>query len=106
MACNGLDIENLIWWPYLDMGPIGSEKMMEGFDLACDGEVSVSFAYNQKDPTQVTDPYTLDGDTMDQAGMVPFPVTAVTLQTRLTFTPGQAWEWQVLNLYITDEGFP
>lgn len=98
-----LPIPNLIWWPYLDFGPIGLDKMMEGFDIACDGEVTISFGYNQKDFSQATAGYTVDGDTLDQSGMVPFPVTSVSIQPRLSFTPGQQWEWQALNLYIQPE---
>lgn len=93
-------IPNLIWWPYLDFGPIGLDKTLEGFDISCNGEVSVSFGYNQKDFSKVTDSYTVDGDTLDQSGMVPFVVTSVSIQPRLVFTSGQQWEWQVLNLYI------
>lgn len=96
-------IPNLIWWPYLDFGPIGLDKMLEGFDIACDGEVSVSFGYNQKDFSQVTGTTVVDGDTLDQSGMVPFPVTSVSIQPRLSFTPGAQWEWQALNLYISPE---
>lgn len=100
---DNIAIPNLMWWPYLDFGPIGLEKMMEGFDIACDGEVTVSFGYNQKDFSQATDPFVVDGDTLDQSGMVPFPVTAVSIQPRLSFTPGTQWEWQALNLYIQPE---
>lgn len=96
-------IPNLMWWPYLDLGPIGLDKMMEGFDIACDGAVTVSFGYNQKDFSKATDGYTIDGDTLDQAGMVPFPVTSVSIQPRLSFTPGAQWEWQALNLYVSPE---
>lgn len=102
-GAGNIAISNLAWWPYLDLGQIGLDKQLEGFDIACNGEVSVAFGYNQKDPSQVTDPYVVDGDTLDQSGMVPFPVTAVSFQARLSFTPGQQWEWQVLNLYITPE---
>ena len=97
---NNVAISNLIWWPYLDLGPIGLDKTLEGFDLACDGQVTISFGYNQADFSQVTPGYLIDGDTMDQAGMTPFPVTSPTLQPRLSFVPGQQWEWQTLNLYM------
>lgn len=103
MACHGVDIDNLIWWPYLDFGPIGLEKMMEGFDIACDGEVTVAIGYNQKDATQATAGYLVDGDTLDQTGCIPFPVSGASFQMRLSFTPGQAWEWQVLNCYVSPE---
>lgn len=97
-----LPIPTLMWWQYLDLGPIGLDKMLEGFDLSCNGSVTISFGYNQKDPTKVTDTYMVNGDTLDQEGMVPFPVTAPSFQARLSFTAGQQWEWQALVLHITD----
>lgn len=100
---NNIAIPNLIYWPYLDFGPIGLDKTLEGFDIACNGSVTVSFGYNQKDFSAVTPGYTVDGDTLDQAGMVPFPVTSVSIQPRLVFGSGQQWEWQALNLYIQPE---
>lgn len=97
-----LDIPNLIWWPYLDFGAIGVEKMMEGFDIVCDGMVTISVGYNQSDPTQVTPGYLISGDTLSGTGLVPYPVAGPTLQIRLVFSPG-AWEWEALNLYIDPE---
>lgn len=97
---NNIAIPNLMWWPYLDLGPIGIDKMMEGFDMACDGEFTISFGYNQRDMNLATDSFTADGDTLDGVGMVPFPVTSNSLQPRISFTPGQQWEWQALNLYL------
>jgi hypothetical protein len=96
---NDIDIDNLMWWQYLDLGAISLDNSLEGFDIACNGEVTVSFGYNQTDISQVTSSYTISGDTMDQQGMVPFPVTAVSIQPRLSFTPGQQWEWQALVLH-------
>lgn len=98
-----VEFDSFMWWPYLDLGPVGMEKMMEGFDLSIDGTVTVSIGYNQKDFSQVTDGYTIDGDTLDQMGCVPFPVSAPSFQFRLDFGSGQAWEWEVLNVYINTE---
>ena len=93
-----------VWYQYLDLGPIGLEKMMEGFDLACSGVVNVSVGYNQKDFSQVTDPYQVDGDTMDQVGCIPFPVSAVSFQMRFDFLANQDWELEMVNVYALPEG--
>ena len=98
-----VEFDSFMWWPYLDMGPIGMEKQLEGFDLAIDGTVTVSIGYNQKDFSQVTSGYTIDGDTLDQMGCIPFPVSAPSFQFRLDFGSGQAWEWELLNAYVNTE---
>lgn len=96
---NGTDFEGFLEWPYLDCGPPGVDKTMEGFDLAVDGTVSVSFGYNQKTPSLATTGYEVEGDTV--AGtLIPMPIRAPTFQMRLTFSAAQVWEWQATNLYF------
>lgn len=92
-----------MWYQYLDLGAPGLEKMMEGFDLAIDGTMSISVGYNQKDTSQVTDSYEIDGDTMAEVGCVPFPVSGVSFQIRLEIAANQAWEVQALNVYANTE---
>lgn len=92
-----------VWYQYLDLGPIGLEKMMEGFDLSINGTLTLSVGYNQKDTSQVTDGYAIDGDTMTETGCVPFPVSGVSFQVRLEIDANQAWEIQMLNIYIVPE---
>lgn len=90
-----------VWWPYLDFGALGVDKQLEGFDLACDGAVRVSFGYLQSNMVLATPEYQISGDTLN-GGMIPMPMTAPSFQMRLTFPPGQAWEWQASALYLTD----
>lgn len=104
MACQGVPFEGYIAWPYLDFGTLGTEKQMEGLDLVCTGEVSISIGYNQKDPSQATPGYVVDGDTLGNMGMIPFPITAPSLQLRLTFSYGQFWEWSAMNIYLIPSG--
>lgn len=89
-----------IQWPYLDFGTLGIEKTTEGFDLVCEGNVNVTVGYNQKDFTKVTPDYIVAGDTLDEVGMVPIEITAPSMQWRLEFSAGQAWEWEALNVYV------
>jgi hypothetical protein len=93
--------EGYMAWPYLDFGRLGIDKMMEGFDLVIDGNVAVSFGYNQKATSQATDEYVVYGDTLP-ADMVPMPITAPSFQMRLTFEAGQNWEWFASNIYLND----
>lgn len=99
----GEPFEGYIAWPYLDFGLLGTDKMMEGFDIVADGTFRVSFGYSQRDTSLATPDYALDGDTLT-GSMVPMPLTAPSFQFRLTFDASQAWEWFASNLYINNEG--
>jgi len=89
-------------WNYLDFGVLGYDKDMEGIDLVCTGEVAISIGYNQKDDSQATADFLVDGDTLVGIGMVPFPLSAPSYQIRLTFSYGQFWEWNSLNVYLQE----
>lgn len=97
------DFEGSVVWPYLDLNSIGITKMLIGFDLVCSGEVSVSFGYDQSNENLATSPYTVDGDTLPGT-MIPMPISAPSLQMRLTFSGGQDWEWSAAVLYIDHGG--
>lgn len=97
----GEDFTGELWWPYLDMGMIGVEKMFIGFDLVGEGEVSVSIAYDQTNLASVTTPYTIDADTVP-GKLIPLPVSAPSFQVRLTFSANQTWEWQATTAYVND----
>lgn len=99
-------------WNYLDLGPLGVDKMMEGFDLVIgviddSGLIvqnnnlvcNISFGYNQADRSQATQPYAVTGDTVPGT-MIPMPLTAPTFQVRLDFGTGQNWGWGALNMYV------
>lgn len=103
---DGIPFTGYMSWPYLDFGALGIEKRLEGFDLVVTGSVTVQFGYNQKDETLVTDAYTLSGDTLPGT-MIPMPLTAPSLQLRLTFAANQEWEWNAASLYfLPDQEHP
>ncbi|MDE2098512.1 MAG: hypothetical protein KGL39_14760 [Patescibacteria group bacterium] len=99
-------------WNYIDAGPAGYDKQMEGFDLTIgvlddDGQVinnnvvcNVSFGYNQSNRELATEPYAVTGDTIPGT-LVPMPMTAPTFQPRLDFGTGQNWGWSELVVYAT-----
>lgn len=89
-------------WPYLDFGRLGVDKSLEGFDIVATGEFSISIGYNQRDTSQATAAYELDGDTLPGT-MVPMPLTAPSMQMRITFNSSQPWEWFASTLYLTDQ---
>ncbi len=100
-ASDGVPFEGTVWWPSLDLGNMGVDKQLDCFDLVCKGRVRVSFGYDQRDPTVLTDEYTLDGDTLPGTS-IPFPMTAPSFAPKLVFEANQSWEWQAINLYIQD----
>lgn len=97
-----IPFEGVLQWPWLDLGNIGVQKALEGFDLVGSGEVSVSIGYNQKDVNAYTTPYLIaDADTLPDEP-VPLPLSAPSYSLKLTYSAEQAWEWQAANLYASD----
>ncbi len=103
VACTGEDIIGIIQWPHLDFGLIGVEKQFVGFDLVATAPegVSVSIGYDQRDLDARTIDYLMDADTLP-GKLVPIPLTGPSFDMRLTFEPGQAWEWNATVLYVQD----
>ncbi len=101
MIVSGIPFEGVLWWPALDNGAMGVNKQLDSFDLVCTGEVSVQFGWDQRDPTVLTDEFTLEGDTLPGTS-IPFPLSAASFAPKLTFSGGQAWEWMAMNLYLQD----
>jgi hypothetical protein len=97
----GEDIIGYMSWPYLDMGQLGRTKMMVGFDLVVDGEVDAQFGYDQRNENLVTPSYILDGDTL-LGDVIPMPLSAPSVQMRLTFSANQKWEWNAAVIYLDD----
>jgi hypothetical protein len=93
----------VIQWPHLDLGSFGVEKQFVGFDLVATAPkgVSVSIGYDQRDLNRRTADYLMDADTLP-GKLVPIVVTAPSFDMRLTFEPGQRWEWDASCLYIND----
>jgi hypothetical protein len=102
-ATAGVLFTGQVWWHYLDFGGLGDDKMMLGFDLVGEGEVTVTFGYNQKDTSQVTDDYVLTDMNSIPGTMIPMPLTAPSIQMRLVFSSDQEWEWTAAALYLQDQ---
>lgn len=104
MPCTSTPFESIIWWPFLDFGNFGANKMLIGFDIIADAPegIEVSVGYNQRDRTQRTTDFEMEGDSLDGT-IVPLPVNAPSFDLRITFAEDQAWEWQAANIYIQDQ---
>jgi hypothetical protein len=90
-------------WPFLDFGLIGLDKTLDGIDIVCTGQVTVTIGYDETNFALQTPGITVAGDTLPGVGMIPIPLTAPSLQVTLTFSAGQAWEWEAANVHISQE---
>lgn len=103
VECVGEEIEGLIQWPHLDLNSFGVDKQLIGFDLVATAPegVSVSIGYDQRDLDARTTDYLMDADSLP-GKLVPIVVTAPSFDVRLTFEPGQRWEWNAMCLWVND----
>jgi len=94
-----------VWWPWLDFGQPGQDKMLEGFDITSTGEdVSISFGYIQgnADSSAFTELYNLTAADTVPGTIVPMPLTAPTISVKVRF--GEApWSLTGLLLYVHDQ---
>lgn len=105
-----------VQWPYLDCGPLGTNKMLIGLDLVGAGDVKVQVAFNQNDPTSfsdnagfatstsVTAPYEIAAADTVPGQPIPLPLTGPSFSLVLTFSANQTWNLQAANLYLSDSG--
>lgn len=97
-----VDIEGIVWWPHLDCGLMGREKMLDTVELVSDAPLGVylSIGYDQRNLASRTGNHLMVADTLP--GMAtPIPVSAPSFDVKLTFPPGQEWEVQAVILNIS-----
>lgn len=98
---NSIPFTGEVTWPYLDLGTPGVDKDFEGVNIVCDGTGELAVGYDQSNFALATAPIAFDGDTLPGIGMIPIPMNAPTFQIRLTWDAGQAWEWEMTEIYLT-----
>jgi len=96
-----VNFTGLISWPFLDYGVLGGIKDLEGVDVVCTGEVTITIGFDQTNFATTTPAFTISGDTLPGVGMIPFPLSAPSYQLNLLFSAGQAWEWEAANMYVS-----
>ena len=115
-----IPFNGVMQWPYLNAGALGLNKMMVGIDIVGDGNVSIQVGFNQGDQssfndnpmfttsTSVTAPYFVAITDTVPGEPLPFPCNAPSYSVILTFagssTSANAWTWEALNLYLSDQG--
>lgn len=96
------DFPGVIQWPWLDFGSAGVTKMMHGFDIVGEGNVSVTFGIDQRNPALFTPEYLVPADTVP--GMViAMPLAAPSLSVKLSYDGSEKWQWNALQLYFQDQ---
>ena len=92
-----------VQWAWLDMGPAGVTKMLEGFDIVGEGTPSVSIGYDQRNPAAFTPPYPVSSDTVP-GGIIPLPVSAPSMSVRVDYPGGEPWNLSSMTLYLHGNG--
>lgn len=103
-AGSSVPFDSWIWWPWLDCGDIGVDKLFNSFHIAGTGDCQVSFGWNENDLTAFTPFYDLGlADTIPD-----FPIglamTAKTISPYLYFAGPQTWSLEAFVIYVQDLG--
>jgi len=91
----------IIQFPWLDFGSPGVNKMTIGFDIVGIGDCSLEVGYDQSDLTKFTPSFPIPEDT-EPDEIIPFQVNLPSLSIKLTYTGGEAWEWDSFQLWLED----
>lgn len=96
---DSIPFDGYLAWQYLDLGAVGFDKALESVNVVSNGAFSLSIGYSESNLTLATTPYSVSGDTLPGTP-IPLPITAPSMQLRLTFEGHQQWEWfsSVLNI--------
>lgn len=91
----------VVQWPWLDMGSPSTEKMIESFDIVSTGDPSVTFGYDQNDPTAFTSPYEIPPDTVPGTP-IPMPVAGPSFSVKVEFAGAIPWSLSALKINLSD----
>ncbi|MDQ7996061.1 MAG: hypothetical protein AAGC76_09420 [Luteibacter sp.] len=91
----------LIQWPWLDFGAPGVTKQLVGFDIVGTGATNIQIGYDQSAKGTFTEPFLVPADTVPGM-MIPLPVMAPSMSVRLTYTGGYKWQFNALNVTVSD----
>lgn len=86
---------------FLECGAAGVEKFFTEMDIVGTGAATIEVMWDQTNRALATAPYLLPEDTVPGT-LVPLGISAPSVALRLTYTAGQAWTFQAMNLYVND----
>jgi len=93
--------DGVIWWPWLDDGTPGLDKMIDSVDVVGTGTPAVQLGYDQTQESLFTDPYTVPPITYPGAG-VPFALSCPSYSVKITYPGPQKWKLQTVNVWLND----
>ena len=85
--------------PFVDCRSPGVLKQFTGLDVAGIGSPKISYRYNPRDPTLITQPITVSGDTRSLARL-PVEICATNLSVRIEHNGAEPFELAALSLYF------
>lgn len=89
--------------PFLDFGDRSSTKYIQSLDMVVDGEVQVQFRYDPNDPSRITDPITVSGDTSPRQS-IPVEMTLPAIAPVITSTSGDLVQIESLTFHYEELG--
>lgn len=98
---DGVGFTGVIQWPWLDFGSPGVNKMLDAFDIVGYGTANIQIGYDQTNFNAFTDSYAISMDSVP-GQVIPLPLTAPSMSVKLTMDPNQDWQWNALQLYLSD----
>lgn len=100
---NGAAYEMRVEMPFLDFKAPGILKHIQAMDLVADGEVSVQFRYDPNDPSKITDPIVLSGDSRSRQ-LIPLEMTVTAIAPVFTSTSSSAVQIDAITFYYENLG--
>ena len=98
---DGVGYEGMIQWPWLDFEQPGVNKMLQSFDIVGKGTSSIEIGYDQSNFGSFTTPYAIPVDSYP-GQVIPFNLLGPSFSVRLTYDASQAWQWNALNLHLSE----
>lgn len=99
LSDDGAPIEVEAELPFIDCRSPGVLKQFTGLDVAGIGSPQISYRYNPRDPTLMTQPITVSGDTRSLARL-PVEICATNLAVRVSHANNEPFELAALSLYF------
>lgn len=93
--------DGVVQFQWLDFGQPGVNKQIVGFDMVGQGVPSMQFGYNQSLPDTFTTSFDVPADTVP-GQIIPMPLLTPSMSVKITYAGGQAWQFQAMNLYLSN----
>ena len=100
---SGTNFEMRIEMPYLDFKKPGSTKYISSMDIVLQGTCEVAFRFDPNDPSLITDPITITGDTRPYQS-IPLEITTAGIAPVFTSTSNKDVQIESVTFHFEDLG--